>query len=297
MRQPSGLAAIALGPQNAVSKHTLRFRNPFGALLLSSSILTICTTLAFGNPPKLDRAAATKIVVQIQRADYEGDRAALKRLYADLTPDSTDKHVASRFRYWRGFAMWRRAQNGFNESADPKELEADLQQAVVEFNEALELDPDFVDAKVGDAACFSNLAFLKFKRGEPAQDLLVKSGQLLKEGQAQAPENPRLFWVLGANLWYAPPQYGGGQDKAFETYQKGLELSRKQNTQSSDVLEPSWGEPELLMNLAWANLHRTAPDLDAADRYAHSALQIVPYWHYVRDILIPQINDAKAKSS
>jgi hypothetical protein len=51
------------------------------------------------------------------------------------------------------------------------------------------------------------------------------------------------------------------------------------------------------MNLAWANLHRTAPDLDAADRYAHSALQIVPYWHYVRDILIPQINDAKAKSS
>ena len=32
------------------------------------------------------------------------------------------------------------------------------------------------------------------------------------------------------------------------------------------------GEPDLLMNLAWSNLHRKKPDLDAADRYAHQAL-------------------------
>jgi hypothetical protein len=48
------------------------------------------------------------------------------------------------------------------------------------------------------------------------------------------------------------------------------------------------------MSLAWSNLNRTAPDLDAADKYAHSALALVPYWHYVRDILLPQIQTAKA---
>ncbi len=34
----------------------------------------------------------------------------------------------------------------------------------------------------------------------------------------------------------------------------------------------------------------------AADQYAHAALHLVPYWHYVRDILLPQIQEAKGKA-
>jgi hypothetical protein len=56
-----------------------------------------------------------------------------------------------------------------------------------------------------------------------------------------------------------------------------------------------WGEAELLMNLAFANLNRATPDLAAAERYAESALALVPYWHYVQNILLPQIRKAKAK--
>jgi hypothetical protein len=70
----------------------------------------------------------------------------------------------------------------------------------------------------------------------------------------------------------------------------------KQGGPPADSLEPSWGEPELLAALAWTNLHRTAPDLNAAEQYARSALKLVPYWHYVRDILIPQIQEAKKKA-
>jgi hypothetical protein len=61
-------------------------------------------------------------------------------------------------------------------------------------------------------------------------------------------------------------------------------------------LEPSWGEPEVLMSLAWSNLNRATPDLTAAENYAKAALQIVPYWHYVRDTLMQQIRDAKIKA-
>ena len=66
----------------------------------------------------------------------------------------------------------------------------------------------------------------------------------------------------------------------------------QQRPDTSDPLEPSWAEPELLVNLAWSNLHRTAPDLNSADQCAHSALHLVPYWHYVSDILLPQIQEA-----
>jgi hypothetical protein len=47
------------------------------------------------------------------------------------------------------------------------------------------------------------------------------------------------------------------------------------------------------MNLAFANLNRATPDIAAAERHAQSALTLVPYWHYVRDILMVQIRKAK----
>jgi hypothetical protein len=237
-----------------------------------------------------------KLVAQIRTADYEGDRAALARLYGELAPFVDDKEIGSRVLYWRGFAMWRRALNGFNGDTDPKELEADLQAGVVEFDRALAKDAAFVDAKVGAISCLSNLLYLNQKNPARVQELIAKGAPLSKEAQAEAPDNPRLLWVLGPNQWYAPPERGGGQAKALETYQNGLQAARRQRGSVTDPLEPSWGEPELLMNLAWSNQHRTEPDLNAAEQYAQSALELVPNWHYVRDILLPQIREAKEKA-
>src|ERR1700730_11827481 len=97
----------------------------------------------------LTRDSIIPIVVQIQRADYEGDRAALKRFYNDLSPIPEDKELASRMLYWRGFALWRRAANGFNDTNDPKEIGEDLEQAVNEFTDAIAKAPGFVDAEAG----------------------------------------------------------------------------------------------------------------------------------------------------
>lgn len=58
---------------------------------------------------------------------------------------------------------------------------------------------------------------------------------------------------------------------------------------------PAWGEPELLMSLAWTHLNRSTPDLAAAEQNAQAALALVPYWNYVKDILLSQIAAAKAK--
>jgi hypothetical protein len=253
------------------------------------------------------RDSIVAIVLQIQKADYEGDRAALQRLYTDLAPISprpglelNDK-LASRVLYWRGFALWRRALNGFNDDASPKDLEQDLRQALAEFDESRAKDPSFVDAKIGAGSCLSNLMFLNRKDPAQVQELLARSVPLLKQAEAEAPDNPRLLWVLGPNRWYSPPERGGGQDKAIATYQKGLDaihahLLHAHLEDRSDPLEPTWGEPELLMNLAWSNLNRTSPDLKAAESFAQAALRLVPNWHYVRDILIPQIRAAQTKA-
>jgi hypothetical protein len=263
---------------------------------MTYALAGLMSALLFVVSPLQDkRQAVTALVANIQRADYEGDRTALKRLHAELTPFVDDRQVASRVLYWRGFALWRRALNGFNDAADRTQIGEDLTQAVIDFQEAVARDPAFVDAKIGAASCLVNNSFLNLKSNPTrARELFVQSMAILNEASAAAPDNPRLLWVQGANQWFAGPERGGGQDVALATYAKGLELAR-QKGRGTDPLEPTWGEPELLMNLAFANLNRTTPDLATAERYARSALALVPHWHYVRDILLPQILKQKEK--
>jgi hypothetical protein len=265
------------------------------AILVALTALTISTAQiqpGVKQSGDLSHDSIVHVVTQIQRADYEGDRAALKRLHDELTPIPADNKLASRVLYWRGFAMWRRAINGFNETPTPTDLEEDLTQAIADFKDAIA--PAFVEPKIGAVSSLGYLMYLHRKEPTRVQELLQQLSPLLKEALATAPDNPRLLWVLGPIRWSSPPDRGGGQDKAFELYNRGLQEIRKQKP-PSDPLEPSWGEPELLMNLAWSNLNQTTPDLKAAEEDAQAALRLVPYWHYVRDILMPQIQAAQAK--
>ena len=267
-----------------------------------SCLLTAAATLLASSSPRLaavpslsGRESAAKLVQQIQKADYEGDRAALHRLYGELAPFADDKDLAARVQYWRGFALWRSAINGFNDDAPKQELHQDLNQAVEAFEKSLSADPAFVDSKIAIASCLGFLAY-SFERGSPQQqEHIARIRQTLKEAQTAAPDNPRLQWVLGPVYWNIPSERGGGQAKAIETYESALETIRSHKGAATDPLDPSWGEPELLMSLAWSRLNLVTPDLKAAEQNAQSALALVPYWHYVRDILMKQIQDAKTK--
>ena len=240
------------------------------------------------------RSRAGAIVEKIRHADYAGDRPALKVLREELSPFAADPEIGSRVRYWQGFALWRRAFNGFNETPFPSDLEDDLSAAIVDFDAALALDARFVDAQVGAISCLSNIGFFHRKDPDAFRTILERLRPRVDAVRAIDPDNPRFLWVMGANKWYAPPERGGGQEPAIAMYEKGLQEARRR-APPADPLEPSWGEPELLMNLAWANLNKSAPDVDGAQRYADSALKIVPYWHYMRDVLSVQIRAAKEK--
>jgi len=275
------------------SKHTLNLFRSFSILAIGA-----CSSVfaADGASDKSVRDSVAQIVSQIQRADYEGSQAGMQKGYDALTPFLENTDIGARVRYWRGFAMWRKAVNGFNDKVDLKELEQDLKQALGEFKDALAKDPGFIDAKVGMISCLGYMAFMYRENQARAKEFIGETFPLAKEVKEMAPDNPRFLWVLGPILWNTPPERGGGQDRAIENYERGLALWEKNKTAATDPLEPSWGKPELMMNLAYSLLNKSAPDVNAAERYARSALEIVPYWHYVRDILLAQILEAKAKA-
>jgi hypothetical protein len=257
----------------------------------------IAILAVFAGPARAAEAPRSRVaalVEKIRHADYAGDRPALKQLREELAPFASDPQMGSRVLYWRGFALWRRAFNGFNENPWPSDLEDDLAGAIVDFDGALARDPRFVDAQVGAISCLSNIGFLH--RQDPGffRTTLERLRLRVDAVRGIDPDNPRFLWVMGANKWYAPPERGGGQEPAIAMYEKGLGEVRRRPV-PADPLEPSWGEPELLMNLAWASLNKSTPDVEAAQRYADSALKLVPYWHYMRDILNVQIRAAKEK--
>jgi hypothetical protein len=242
------------------------------------------------------RETAIQTISQIQRADYEGNRPALKKGYDELTPLLENKELASRIRYWRGFARWRDGINSGNESVDPVEMEKLFLDGADEFKAALALAPDFVDAKVGLISCLGHVVYLHRNEKERVQEMVKPIFALVAEAKAAAPENPRLLWVLGPVLFYTPPEKGGGVEKVIENYQRGLTICAELKA-PADKMEPSWGKPELLMSVAYAYLTKNPPELEKAEKSARAALEIVPYWHYTRDILLPQITEAKAKAT
>jgi hypothetical protein len=63
-------------------------------VLIFASVFLAAATLANDA-----REQAAPIVAQIQRADYEGDRAAMRRGYNELKPFMEDPKLASRIRY------------------------------------------------------------------------------------------------------------------------------------------------------------------------------------------------------
>jgi hypothetical protein len=246
------------------------------------------------------QTASERIVTAIIRADYEGDRAALDRLFHELTtiqPREGNRRRAAQLHYWRGFAKWRRAINGFNVNAGNADLENDLRIAVAEFERSREVDPTFTDGSVAIIGCLQNLTFIHRNDQAKAAELVKRFGMLFKELNQSDPDNPRLAWLSGGGRMYLsqngpPEERAKMQELAFETFRRGLENARKQK-QPASVLEPSWGEPELLMSLSWASLNQAKPDVAAAEKYANEALALVPHFHYVKNILMPQIQAAK----
>ena len=205
-----------------------------------------CISLLAGCVPsdKRVRESMALIVARIQHADYEGSQLGMQKAYDDLAPFLENPSLVSPARYWRGFAMWRRAVNGFNDGIDADELEKDLLQALNEFQEATAKNPEFVEAKVGRISCLGYLAFMNRQDQSRAREFVSQVLPVVAEVKQVAPDNPRFLWVLGPILWNTPAERGGGQEKAIENYERGLALSEKMK--APDPLEPSWGRPELM---------------------------------------------------
>ena len=257
-------------------------------------ILTVTAAMLIA--PGVTAAAAgtasfPEVVRQIQAADYRGERAELQRL-AGILDRGKDPKLAAYRHYWRGFALWRRALNGFNETPTPPDLEDDLKAGIASFQAALTAKPDWIEARIGIVGCAGPLMFLA-KDDAPHREALLKDYiPVVREMNEKSADNPRALWLMGQNQLGAPPPYGGDIAKAAATFHRGIEAALAEARQigaDEPTWIPRWGGAENLMNLAYLYTHTALTNRDLAIAYAEGALVAAPEWHYVRDVLWPKI--------
>ena len=228
------------------------------------------------------------LIEAIQRADYRGHRDELGRLAGDLGALEIPDRRAYQD-YWVGFAWWRRSINGFSESPRPADLMADLEKCETSERQSLSAAPGFEDALNGLANCLGMQLYLSSTMAPETRTAILGRGtsdlqnlRARKEGTA----NPRTLWVLAG--WEASGP-DGDVSKSIETLVRGLTLARAENARPREPWIPAWGQAEILMSLSYLYALPARAEKPVARAFAEAALFLVPDWHYVRDILMPQI--------
>lgn len=77
------------------------------------------------------------------------------------------------------------------------------------------------------------------------------SSVLLDSAQAINPENPRIYLLRGQGLFYTPPAFGGGKDKAKPVIEDAIK--KYDAFVAESVIHPRWGRPRAQMLLAECN--------------------------------------------
>lgn len=264
-------------------------------LMLSTLLAEVLGCWALGSeypPPSSAGETLARRMRETIRADYRGETERLLELHAAMAGDTADAEFGRWAHYWRGYARWRRSLNLLSANSRKAEALDDLRVAARDFERAGTWPELAADAGSARAACILSLGAMS---GNPdsIREAVRLFGSLLHAAVEAEPDNPRVLWVQSGSLFYAPVSRGGGPDASIRAMERGLERARAESGRKAHELAPRWGVAESYMNLAWAWSSRPDPDLSRADEYAREALRLVPDWHYVRDILVPKIRDAR----
>lgn len=231
------------------------------------------------------------IKAEAMSADYRADINALISLRGRAAEFSKDPDLGYLADYWSGFASWRIVVNGTNDKMPREEAIAHLKQAATDFESSFAKRGGFADAYASAAAVHGWLAAYNMSDQNAMTAEVTTFRRLLTRAAELEPNNPRVLWVQAVPYAVLPPERGGNIDRAIELYRKMLDNATPLNPQSP---LPDWGKPEALMSIASAYLMKSSTELKTANDTAAEALRLQPDWHFLRDVLVPQI-EAKRK--
>jgi len=225
-------------------------------------------------------------IAEMNRAFYANDPGALltARRQFELYTGSADPEIRKLAHYYIGYASYR-LSSAFNEIGE-EEAKRHLNEAVRHLERAVEMDEDFAEAVALLGNCYGMKAtgfFTGMKYGPKSQRSLDRAMEL-------APENPRVRLLYGISFMFKPAMFGGSLERAVEEMKRAADLFNE-NSGTDHELYPGWGSAEVYAWLGQAC--ERAEDFELAEQYYKQALAVDPDYYWVKEILLPELNEER----
>ena len=241
-----------------------------GTLLLLGWLAV--TTGAFPDFPTLIEEA----VIQGSLVKLEAIRTSIEKRAGTADSATCDNQ------YLLAYTSWRTAQALHQQPRSKKKRMRLLKGAQQWLEECLEQEPENAEAHALRGTVIGERISGMFK----GIALGPKSAKALDRAQELAPDNPRVAVQRGIAHFFTPKSFGGGTEKAERELSRALELFV---SEPEDQAWPDWGHVDAL---AWLGqvLARQGKVAEARSAY-EQALSIQPEWRWVRDELLPALQE------
>ena len=231
---------------------------------------------------ELDFAAT---VATLQRASIERDRATLSSTCDALLQAIDEAAEADKSRIRHAYAVASLALAG-GEPRGSKAYTAYLKDAEKQLEELLKRHPNDAEAQAlyGTINGWLVTGMWSGMRRGPRADKAYKKAREL------APDNPRVAMHQGVSRLFRPKMFGGGLDKAEAELTEALALFKKEPAEKA---WPNGGHAEILGWMGQVMFRKG--EMDRAREYYEQALEIEPNYHWVLEVLLPELEAAAAK--
>jgi len=146
----------------------------------------------------------------------------------------------------------------------------------------IEMKSDFGEAHALLSSLIGNKIGLSPLKG---MFLGPKSGMSQNKSFKLSPRNPRIHLIAGRNAFYTPKLFGGGLQNALKHLTRSVALY--DSFEVENPIYPTWGHAEAY---AFLGLVQTKmKQYQHAEKNYFKALEINPYYGWVRHVLLPDL--------
>ena len=197
--------------------------------LVLSITLAISSLVTFAQKEKFE-AIMTEQSAVIQ-ANYQGSYMPMANKMERIAAAELNEWTPQ---YWSAYCL---INETFNlKDAGEKDLLLEKAETFLKKAEALSPNNDEIEVLKAQYA----MAKLSIDPMSRFQKYGADFQTALKRAEEINPENPRVSYVMGTNIFYTPEGFGGGQAKAKPYFEKAL--FKFTNFKSASAYSPNWGK-------------------------------------------------------
>ena len=253
----------------------------------TAALVALCAALvlpgaAAGQAPGFDETFAA-LIDRLERAYVGGDGPELLAVRADLT-DLLDTGLNAR---QQSVALYTVAYVNWRLFTVPDAVPADDRSALLDASvELLTRDLEADDGNAESHALLASVYGMQIDSVWKGMTLGRRASRASARALDLAPGNPRVLLQDGVGKLHTPGMFGGGADRAEAMLLRALTAFR---AEPPDRPWPRWG---LIDTYAWlGQISVERENFDAARRYYEQALDLEPEFAWVRDALLPALEE------